>query len=161
MEHGTALLITIVAAVGFGLLAQIFAHRWHIPAIVLLLARQLAHDGFGIERANPSLSNPAKGANPALLKQTGGKLAFGRFISVADWNKTGTEIHELIWQFPPGRAAADARDISLPADFIPILRIRNGSAEIVHAEQSWQPGDTIILLSLHAPDEAQSTLDQI
>jgi len=34
------------------------------------------------------------------------------------------------------------------ADFIPILRIRNGSAEIVHAEQSWQSDDTIILLSL-------------
>jgi len=37
MEHGTALLITIVAAVVFGLLAQLLAHRWRIPAIVLLL----------------------------------------------------------------------------------------------------------------------------
>ena len=37
MEHGTALLITVVAAVVFGLLAQVLAHRWRIPAIVLLL----------------------------------------------------------------------------------------------------------------------------
>ena len=37
MEHGTAFLITVVAAVVFGLLAQILAHRWRIPAIVLLL----------------------------------------------------------------------------------------------------------------------------
>ena len=41
MHHETTLLITIIAAVGFGLLAQVLAHRWHIPAIVLLL-------GFGI-----------------------------------------------------------------------------------------------------------------
>ncbi len=41
MNHEINLLITIVAAVGFGLLAQLLAHRWHIPAIVLLL-------GFGI-----------------------------------------------------------------------------------------------------------------
>jgi peroxiredoxin family protein len=128
---------------------------------VNVLACQLAHDGFGIDRAFPALSNPAKGANPALLKQTGGKLAFGRFITVANWEKAEAEIHELSWLFPLGRAAANARDISLLADLIPILRIRNGSAEIVHAEQSWQPGDTIIILSLLAPSEAQSALDQV
>ena len=37
MEHESQVLITIVAAVGFGLLAQVLAHRWRIPAIVLLL----------------------------------------------------------------------------------------------------------------------------
>lgn len=37
MEHESQVLITIVAAVGFGLIAQVLAHRWRIPAIVLLL----------------------------------------------------------------------------------------------------------------------------
>ncbi|HAV76280.1 MAG TPA: sodium:proton exchanger [Anaerolineae bacterium] len=37
MEHESQILITIVAAVGFGLIAQVLAHRWRIPAIVLLL----------------------------------------------------------------------------------------------------------------------------
>lgn len=127
---------------------------------VNVLACQLAHYAFSIERAFPALSNPAKGANPALLKQTGGKLAFGHFITVSNWEKDEAEIHELSWQIPPGRVAAHARDFSLPADLIPILRIRNDSAEIAHAEQSWQPGDTIILLSLLSPSEVQSALNQ-
>lgn len=37
MEQESHILITIVAAVGFGLIAQVLAHRWRIPAIVLLL----------------------------------------------------------------------------------------------------------------------------
>lgn len=37
MHHESPVLITIVAAVAFGLLAQVLAHRWRIPAIVLLL----------------------------------------------------------------------------------------------------------------------------
>lgn len=37
MEHDSQVLTTIVAAVAFGLLAQVLAHRWRIPAIVLLL----------------------------------------------------------------------------------------------------------------------------
>lgn len=127
---------------------------------VNVLACQLVHDNFGIERAFPALSNPAKGANPALLKQTGGKLAFGQFISVANWEIDETGIYELSWQFPADRTAANARDVKLEAGLIPILRLRNGSAEIVHAEQSWQPGDTIIILSQHAPAEAQRVLDQ-
>jgi NhaP-type Na+/H+ or K+/H+ antiporter/Trk K+ transport system NAD-binding subunit len=37
MDHESQMLVTIVAAVGFGLIAQVLAHRWRIPAIVLLL----------------------------------------------------------------------------------------------------------------------------
>jgi len=128
---------------------------------VNVLACQLAHDSFGIERAFPALSNPAKGANPTLLKQTGGKLAFGRFITVAHWEKADAEIYELSWQFPSIRTLVSSRDIVLPADVIPILRIRSGSAEIVHAEQTWQPGDTIIILSLHPQSQIQNELDKI
>lgn len=128
---------------------------------VNVLACQLAHDIFGIERAFPVLSNPDRGANSAILKQTGSRLAFGRFVSVNSWGKTETGIHELSWQFPSNHSTVNARDISLPVDLIPILRIRSGSAEIVHAEQSWQPGDIIIILSQYAPTESQGVLAQI
>lgn len=37
MEPESKVLVTIVAAVGFGLIAQILAHRWKMPAIVILL----------------------------------------------------------------------------------------------------------------------------
>lgn len=128
---------------------------------VNVLACQLAHDSFGIERAFPALSNPAKGANPSLLKQTGGKLAFGRFITVANWESGEVKINEISWQFPSGRPPIVARNLALPTDLIPILRIRSGSAEIVHAEQSWQAGDSIIFLSLRPPVEMQSVLDPL
>lgn len=38
MHANTEVLITIVVAATFGVLTQVLAHRWHIPAIVLLLA---------------------------------------------------------------------------------------------------------------------------
>lgn len=52
MEHSTAVLIMIVAAAGFGLLAQVLAHRWRIPAIFLLLVFGilLGQDVIGLER---------------------------------------------------------------------------------------------------------------
>ncbi len=37
MEHGEQAFMTIVLAAGFGVFAQVMAHRWRIPAIVLLL----------------------------------------------------------------------------------------------------------------------------
>ena len=37
MHHTDAALYTIAWATGFGLLAQVLAHRWHLPAIVPLL----------------------------------------------------------------------------------------------------------------------------
>ena len=52
MEHSTIILITIVASAGFGLLAQVLAHRWRIPAIFLLLVFGilLGKDVIGLER---------------------------------------------------------------------------------------------------------------
>ena len=125
---------------------------------VNVLTCQIVHDAFGIERAFPALSNPAKGANPTLLKQTGGKMAFGRFISVPDWDAPGRELHEIDWQVPAGRAARPARDADLPAELLPVLRLRKGNAEIVHAEQAWQAGDTIVFLSTLPAEAARKAL---
>lgn len=114
---------------------------------VNVLACQLARDSFRIERAFPALSNPVKGANTALLNQTGGRLAFGRFITIADWEKGDNTIHEYKWQVPANRTPMRARDTEeLPRDLIPVIRVQKGAAEIVHSEQTWLPGDTILFL---------------
>ncbi len=128
---------------------------------VNVLACQIAHDSFGIERTYPSLSNPAKGTNPALLRQTGGFLAFGRFITVVDWERDISEIHEVTWQVPAGQVSLVAREVTLPGAIIPILRLRNASPEVVHAEQAWQPGDSIVFLSTAEPAETQGILRRI
>lgn len=115
---------------------------------VNVLACQLAKDSFGIERAFPSLSNPAKGANPKLLNQTGGKLAFGRFINLMDWEHTGQSLTEILWTVPDSWQTRPVSEISIPLASLPVILSRNGSTEIVHAEQVWQAGDRVILLSI-------------
>ena len=125
---------------------------------VNVLACQLAHDAFGIERAFPALSNPAKGANPALLKQTGGKLAFGQFIDVAGWEQPGKEIRVITWEIPASQPPIRVQDMQLPDGVLPILRIRRSSAEIVHAGQPWQTGDVIVLIS-NQPGVVMKNLD--
>lgn len=117
---------------------------------VNVLACQLAHDTFGIERAYPMLTNPAKGANPQLLNQTGGRLAFGRFARPADWEAEDDALHELNWTVPEKWPQLALSEISFPADLLPVIRKRGNSTEIVHADQVWQPGDQVTILS-HRP----------
>jgi len=125
---------------------------------VNVLASQLAQDSFGIENAFPALSNPAKGANSKLLTQTGGKLAFGRFIAPTDWEYAEKTLTEFIWTVPSGWEAKPLAEVSISPDILPIIRKRNNSTEIVHAEQIWQAGDTVILLSTLSMDEALKTM---
>ena len=128
---------------------------------VNVLACQMARETFRVERAFPALSNPVKGANTALLQQTGGRMAFARFITVADWEKTPTDIHEFSWQVPADQSPMSAKDIKIPYDLIPVLRVQKGAAEVVHSEQFWLPGDTIIFLCLCSDARAKETLDLV
>ena len=57
MHHESPVLITIVAAVGFGLLAQVLAHRWRIPAIVLLLLAGILLGPSGFHIIEPETLN--------------------------------------------------------------------------------------------------------
>ncbi len=53
--HGeSAVLLTIAWAIGLGLLAQILAHRFRLPAIVLLLAFGVAAGPYGLDLVHPS-----------------------------------------------------------------------------------------------------------
>jgi NhaP-type Na+/H+ or K+/H+ antiporter len=127
---------------------------------VNVLACQIAQDAFGIKRAFPAMSNPAKGANPTLLKITGGRLAFGHFIDISEW-EGWKEIHEIAWQIPESRPVSKAGDLSISGEILPILRVRRNSAEIVHAGQDWQAGDRIIFITNQRLDAAKKILNQI
>ena len=121
---------------------------------VNVLACQVAHDSFRVERAFPALSNPTRGANPVLLRQTGGRLAFGRFITAVDWEREDGEIHEVSWVVTDGVRQVNAKQMDLPPELLPVLCQREDGAEIVHAEQIWMPGNTIIFMSLLDPEDA-------
>ncbi len=115
---------------------------------VNVLACQLAHEVFGIERAFPALSDPAKGVNLKLLDQIGGRQVFSRFIDVRDWEQPEMEIHRIVWVVPETSPLLRAVDANTSCEILPILRIRRESAEVVYGEQMWQAGDKIVLISL-------------
>jgi voltage-gated potassium channel Kch len=126
---------------------------------VNVLACQLVRDAFGNNRAFPALSNPAKGANPGLLKQTGGRLAFGRFVDFAEWEEAG-RVSRIGWVYPDSATASMAKDANIPLGMLPILRVRRNSAEIVHADQTWEAGDTIVFISTRPAEEARAVLEE-
>ena len=128
---------------------------------VNVLVCQLAHDAFGIERAFPALGNPAKGANPKLLAQTGGKLAFGRFINMTDWEHVGEVLTEVSWSVSDSWPSVSLSKLSLPSDLLPVIRLRGNNIEIVHTEQVWQKGDSIIFLSALPEQRALNTLEEM
>ena len=113
---------------------------------VNVLSCQLAQDTFGIDRAFPLLTNPAKGANPQLLHQTGGRLAFGHFVRLADWDNQKIELVEFIWVVPDSWQQKPLSETHFPDDLLPVIRKRDNSIEIVHADQVWQPGDKVVIL---------------
>lgn len=128
---------------------------------VNVLACQLAKDDFGVERAFPLLGNPAKGANPGLLTQTGGRLAFGRFINPEDWEQSEQELTEITWTLPQTWREIPISDICCPDDLLPIIRMRGNSTEIVHADQDWRPADQVVLLSRIGKAEAIKEMEQL
>jgi NhaP-type Na+/H+ or K+/H+ antiporter len=127
---------------------------------VNVLICQMAKEVFGIERAYPLLTNPAKGANPALLKQTGGKLAFGRFINLSDWNEHDHSLIEIEWNVPKDWPQIPLTQMSLSTKALPLLRKRGESPEIVHADQVWLPGDVIVFLSNDPVEQESFVVEQ-
>lgn len=127
---------------------------------VNVLACQLAHDAFGVKRAFPALANPAKGANPRLLNQTGGKLAFGRFVKLADWEFSEKALVEVSWSVPKSWSPNPLSQLTMPADLLPVIRLQGNNIEIVHAEQIWQTGDSILFLSTLSLEKSLDAMKQ-
>ena len=128
---------------------------------VNVLACQLAYDAFGIKRAFPALGNPAKGANPKLLTQTGGKLAFGRFLTLTEWEFSEKELVEVSWTVPKSWSPNPLSQLTIPADLLPVIRLHGNNIEMVHAGQIWQSGDSIIFLSTLSLEKSRDALEQI
>jgi NhaP-type Na+/H+ or K+/H+ antiporter len=126
---------------------------------VNVLACQLVRDAFGNDRAFPALSNPAKGANPTLLKQTGGRLAFGRFVDFAEWAQA-RNVSRIAWEYPDSMPASMAKDANVPLSVLPVLRVRRNSAEVVHGDQWWEAGDTIVFISTRLAQEAHAAVEE-
>jgi NhaP-type Na+/H+ or K+/H+ antiporter/Trk K+ transport system NAD-binding subunit len=119
------------------------------------LAAHLAQDAFGVTRAYPALSHPSRGAGPQLLERVGGRIAFGRHVDVKTWEYAidRGEARFVTRTVPTGWGNAPLRTVSLADGVVSIARVRNASIEISHPEQTWQPGDEIILLSRLPDDE--------
>lgn len=127
---------------------------------VNVLICQMAREVFGVERAYPLLTNPAKGANPGLLKQTGGNMAFARFIRLSDWEDNNQTLNEISWIVPKTWPQKPLTQIELSSEILPLMRKRNESPEIVHAGQIWTPGDEIILLTKKLEKEVLSMMEK-
>jgi Trk K+ transport system NAD-binding subunit len=127
------------------------------------LAAQLAQDSFGISRAYPALDNPEKGASPKLIQQTGGRVAFGRTIDLGYWNRLieDSNTQMLVMVAPKNWASKPAGRLDLPGEVLAVARLRDGSAEIVYAEQLWQANDQIIFLTEVGCTEAAPDLEKL
>jgi voltage-gated potassium channel Kch len=131
-------------------------------AEVNALAAHLAHDAFGVARSYPALGHPSRGAGPRLLERVGGRIAFGRPIDVRAWDEALArgDADFVVYTVPAG-ADGDLRPAALPDAMIAIARHRGQSVEVTNAEQRWQGGDELILLSRFGEAQAKSALDAI
>jgi Trk K+ transport system NAD-binding subunit len=127
-----------------------------------VLAAQLARNTFGIVRSFPVLGNPEKGAGMALLKRTGGRLAFGRPVDIVTWEYLANRnAAQTVWEVPAGWPARMVAELQLPENLLPVIRIRNKSAEIVNAEQAWSPGDTIVFLASEKHEDSLYQMEDL
>lgn len=129
-------------------------------AEVNALAAHLAHDAFGVARALPATSHPSRGAGPRLLDRVGGHTAFGRPLDVRAWERDLDEgaARFVTCTVPAGWRSRALRDVPLPDGIVPIARVRGDSIEVTSAEQSWQPGDALTLLTRLTPAQACTVL---
>ncbi len=139
---GNALDETVLEAAGIDE-AETFLAATANPEINALAA-QLAMDEFGLERSYPALDDPERGASAPLLQRTGSRLAFGRTLPLRLWDTADT-LTPVTWAVPEGTTRLTPAD--LPDTVLPVLHVRSGSPEVVHAGQRWVPGDTVALLT--------------
>jgi NhaP-type Na+/H+ or K+/H+ antiporter len=126
-------------------------------AEVNALAVQLAHEEFGVARAYPALTGPERGASTGLLARTGGHLAFGRPLDVRAWDHVlASQSRPFTWTVPAGFRATRADAVEVPEGVLPVVRLRRGSPEVVHAGQAWEAGDEVLGLTTLDPDATQA-----
>ncbi len=127
---------------------------------VNVLVSQFAHDVFGIKRVLPTLNSPDAGRYIKTLEHTGGGMVFGRPIDVFAWEHTIAQ--QFAWSVPKSWPQIPIGDIKIFNSMLPVIRLRDNSAEVVHFDQVWKPKDKIVFLACMPIDEAQKVLaDQV
>lgn len=152
--HGNALDETVLEEACIGDAETLIAATSNSEVNVLV--SQLAADEFGFRRAYPVLSAPEKGAGAKTLAQSGIIMAFGKPMDVFGWEHA--EVCDLSVDVRPEWTNKPVASLALPDDVAPVLLLRGGSAEIVHAQQSWQPKDRVIFVTRCSAERAYSAL---
>ena len=126
------------------------------------LAAHIAKDAFGVAHAYPALADASRGAGPELLERVGGHLAFGRPVSVREWDYAlehgGARFLDYL---VPGRGGREVGPERVPDGIIVVARARGSSIEITNTGQRWRGGDELIVLTRAEEAEAIGTLDTL
>lgn len=128
---------------------------------VNVLAARVAREDFRIRRTYPALSSSNRDVGARLLEETGGSLAFAEPIDLVAWEESAEGAERFEWMVPLSWPARLTGSTDFPETVLPVVRIRQEGAEVVHAEQTWQSGDRIVFLLRTTPDVAQSFLQTL
>ncbi len=127
------------------------------PEVNLLVA-QIGREVFGIARVHPALEEA--GAALALARQAGAEPAFGRGVDLEDWDHAlaRRRARLLEWVVPEGFPERPVGALDLPEDLLPLVRLKGEQAEVVHAGQTWAPGERVYWASRIPEEAAQKAL---
>jgi len=125
---------------------------------VNLLVVQVAREEFNTARAYPVIGDE-RGVSPRLVEHLGGRIAFGRPLDIRDWDHALNyePVETLVWEVP--RSLGRVSDLAIPDWLLPLVRHRRDEAEIVHADQTWEAGESVTFISRKPPEEARAALE--
>ena len=128
---------------------------------VNLLTVLLGREVFAIERAYPAVD--AESIKLDLVKQAGGQVAFGRPLDLVEWDHALAHNEAVIleWTVPKGFPEGPVEALDLPPELLPLVRIKAQNPEVVHAAQTWAPGERVVFASRLAPEEAEALLARL
>ncbi len=127
------------------------------PEVNLLVA-QIGREVFGIARVHPALEEA--GAPEEIARQAGAEPAFGRPLDLEDWDHALARRRARVfeWTVPEGFPEAPVGALALPEGLLPLVRGKGEGVEVVHAGQTWAPGERIYWASRLAQREAEAAL---
>ncbi len=130
------------------------------PEVNLLVA-QIGREVFGIPRAYPALDPESVGLE--LVRRLGARVAFGRPIDIEDWDHALGHHKARVVEFeiPEGFASRPVGELDLPPELLPLVRFRGSGAEVVHAGQTWAPGERVAFASLLSEAETRELLSRV
>ncbi len=128
---------------------------------VNLLVTHIGREVFGIGRALTVLDEGTVG--PELVYRAGGQPAFLGPVDVESWDHTLSHHKAVVltWRVPKGFPSKAAASLGFPEEVLPLVRVRDGEASIVHASQSWNPGETVYFASVLPEEEALEILKDV